>query len=146
MQSSVAALKEVRSKVFSALAHSKVPFNVILDDIGVPRASTHSPLFQAVVDYRQSNKATFADFEGYSALGTMSHSKLPTIRRVLERIGRLHGGVHRHCGSTDLTLFRRGHGDYCERLSQSSRDIRKASGHQSGQPPALWQSRRGEGD
>jgi hybrid polyketide synthase/nonribosomal peptide synthetase ACE1 len=75
-QSFVAALKEVRSKVFSALAHSKVPFNVILEDIGVPRASTHSPLFQAFVDYRQANKATFADFEGYSALGSISHSKV----------------------------------------------------------------------
>jgi len=75
-QSFVAALKEVRTKVFSALAHSKVPFNVILEDIGVPRASTHSPLFQAFIDYRQANKTTFADFEGYAPLDSTSHSKV----------------------------------------------------------------------
>ena len=76
-QSFVAALKEVRTKVFAALAHSKVPFNVILEDIGVPRASTHSPLFQAFIDYRQANKTTFANFEGYTHLGSVSHSKVP---------------------------------------------------------------------
>ena len=76
-QSFVAALKEVRTKVFSALAHSKVPFDVILKDIGVPRASTHSPLFQAFIDYRQANKVTFADFEGYTPLGSLSQSKVP---------------------------------------------------------------------
>jgi hybrid polyketide synthase/nonribosomal peptide synthetase ACE1 len=75
-QTFVAALKEVRAKVFSALAHSNVPFNVILEDIGVPRASTHSPLFQAFIDYRQANKTTFADFEGYRPLGSVSHSKV----------------------------------------------------------------------
>jgi hybrid polyketide synthase / nonribosomal peptide synthetase ACE1 len=76
-QSFIAALREVRTKVFSALAHSRVPFNVILEDIGVPRSSTHSPLFQAFIDYRQANKTTFADFEGYTPLGSVSHSKVP---------------------------------------------------------------------
>jgi hybrid polyketide synthase/nonribosomal peptide synthetase ACE1 len=74
-QSFAAALNEARTKVFSALAHSKVPFNVILDDIGAPRASTHSPMFQAFIDYRQANRTTFAEFEGYTPLGSTSYGE-----------------------------------------------------------------------
>ncbi|KAH7310210.1 putative hybrid NRPS/PKS enzyme [Rhexocercosporidium sp. MPI-PUGE-AT-0058] len=74
-QNFIAALKEVRTKVFAALAHSKVPFNVVLEDIGASRNSTHSPIFQAFMDYRQAYKATFADFEGYAPLGSTSYSR-----------------------------------------------------------------------
>lgn len=45
-------LKRVRSKVMAAFAHSKVPFDVIVNELGVPRATTHSPLFQVLVNYR----------------------------------------------------------------------------------------------
>ncbi|KAI9693988.1 MAG: putative Hybrid PKS-NRPS biosynthetic cluster [Bathelium mastoideum] len=47
------ALKEARSKVVSALANSKVPFDVLLNEINVPRTSTYSPVFQAFINYRQ---------------------------------------------------------------------------------------------
>lgn len=45
-------LKRVRSKVMAAFAHSRVPFDVIVNELGVPRATTHSPLFQVLVNYR----------------------------------------------------------------------------------------------
>ena len=45
-------VKETKSKVLSALAHSSVPFDVILDDVGVRRSPTQSPPFQAFIDYR----------------------------------------------------------------------------------------------
>jgi len=57
------ALKDARSKVVAALANSKVPFDVILDEINAPRAATHSPLFQAFINYRQGvqDKRQFCD-------------------------------------------------------------------------------------
>ncbi len=45
-------LRRVRSKAMAAFAHSKVPFDVIVNELGVPRATTHSPLFQVLVNYR----------------------------------------------------------------------------------------------
>ncbi|KAJ2990480.1 hypothetical protein NUW58_g2929 [Xylaria curta] len=45
-------LKLIRSKAMAAFAHSKVPFDVIVNKLGVPRATTHSPLFQVLVNYR----------------------------------------------------------------------------------------------
>lgn len=49
-------LSEARSKTYSALANSRVPFEVLLDELHVPRSSTHSPLFQTFVDYRQGTQ------------------------------------------------------------------------------------------
>ncbi|XTI91351.1 polyketide synthetase, partial [Cenococcum geophilum] len=47
------ALKEARSRVVAALANSKVPFDVLLNEVNAPRAPTHNPLFQAFINYRQ---------------------------------------------------------------------------------------------
>jgi hybrid polyketide synthase/nonribosomal peptide synthetase ACE1 len=55
-QSFLAALTETRKKVYSALANSDVPFEVLLDEIRVPRSTSHSPLFQSFIDYRQGAK------------------------------------------------------------------------------------------
>lgn len=45
-------LKEAKSKVRLALAHSRLPFDVLMDDLSPPRSADHSPLFQAFIDYR----------------------------------------------------------------------------------------------
>ena len=50
------ALTEARSKTYSALANSRVPFEILLDELDVPRSSTHSPIFQTFVDYRQGTQ------------------------------------------------------------------------------------------
>ncbi|KAK5996028.1 Polyketide synthase-nonribosomal peptide synthetase phmA [Cladobotryum mycophilum] len=47
------SLKEARSKVTTALANSKVPFDLLLTEVNAPRTSTMSPLFQAFINYRQ---------------------------------------------------------------------------------------------
>lgn len=47
------ALTDARSKVVAALANSRVPFDVILNEVKAPRAATYSPLFQAFINYRQ---------------------------------------------------------------------------------------------
>ncbi|KAA6407229.1 MAG: hypothetical protein FRX48_09031 [Lasallia pustulata] len=59
------ALKDARIKTHSALAHSRVPFEVLLDELHVPRSPTHSPLFQVFIDYRQGTqeKQLFGDCE-----------------------------------------------------------------------------------
>lgn len=46
------AVKEARSKVVKALANSKVPIDVLLNEVQAPRAPTHNPLFQAFINYR----------------------------------------------------------------------------------------------
>ena len=50
------AMGESRAKAFGALTHSKVPFDVILDKVSAPRSASHSPLFQAFVDFRQGQE------------------------------------------------------------------------------------------
>ena len=51
-------LQQSRTKAYSALAHSKVPFDVMLDKLGAPRSPNHSPVFQAFIDYRQGAAET----------------------------------------------------------------------------------------
>jgi hybrid polyketide synthase/nonribosomal peptide synthetase ACE1 len=55
-------LSDTRSKTYSALAHSRVPFEVILNELRVTRSPTHSPIFQSFIDYRQgtTEKLSFA--------------------------------------------------------------------------------------
>lgn len=62
-QTFTSTLKLIRSKAMAAFAHSKVPFDVIVNEIGVPRATTHSPLFQVLVNYRPgtSERRDFCD-------------------------------------------------------------------------------------
>ena len=44
--------KQTAKTVFTALKRSNVPFDTVLEKLNVPRHSTHSPLFQVVVNYR----------------------------------------------------------------------------------------------
>jgi hybrid polyketide synthase/nonribosomal peptide synthetase ACE1 len=46
------ALKEARTKAYAALTNSKLPFDVLLEELEIPRSSTYSPLFQIFMDYR----------------------------------------------------------------------------------------------
>ncbi|OIW26267.1 putative equisetin synthetase [Coniochaeta ligniaria NRRL 30616] len=47
------AFKGTRDKVYGALQHSDIPFDVLLNELQVPRSNRHSPIFQVFVDYRQ---------------------------------------------------------------------------------------------
>ncbi|KAI9713755.1 MAG: NRPS, partial [Chrysothrix sp. TS-e1954] len=55
-QSFIDAVGEARNKTFAALSHSRLPFDVLLKELNVPRSSTYSPFFQAFFDYRQGAK------------------------------------------------------------------------------------------
>ncbi|KAL9109110.1 MAG: hypothetical protein Q9227_006201 [Pyrenula ochraceoflavens] len=79
------AMKESRTKIYSALSHSKLPFDVMLDDLRVPRSSTHNPLFQAFIDYRQmSAKAPLlgAQSDGVPSPGRTAYDILLDINDV----------------------------------------------------------------
>ncbi|KAI9848698.1 MAG: putative Hybrid PKS-NRPS biosynthetic cluster [Sclerophora amabilis] len=56
-------LKVVRDKSLAAFSHSRVPFDVIVNELGVPRSAAHSPLFQVLVNYRAgiSERRTFCN-------------------------------------------------------------------------------------
>lgn len=69
------ALREARTKAYAAMAHSRVPFNTILEDVGFPRTATHNPLFQAFIEYRPANKMRFAGFDGDMPRDSTSYSK-----------------------------------------------------------------------
>ncbi|KAL3421601.1 polyketide synthase peptide synthetase [Phlyctema vagabunda] len=59
------SLQDVKSKVHGALLNSTLPFDVLLDELDVPRAATHSPLFQVFADYRAATQLTrtFSDIQ-----------------------------------------------------------------------------------
>jgi hybrid polyketide synthase/nonribosomal peptide synthetase ACE1 len=60
------AVKEVRTKVMTAIGHSKVPFSVILADLNISRDPTYTPVFQTTFDYRETFKKSFLGQEAYS--------------------------------------------------------------------------------
>ena len=49
-------IAEARNKAYKALANSRVPFDVLLKELNVPRSSSYSPFFQAFFDYRQGHQ------------------------------------------------------------------------------------------
>jgi hybrid polyketide synthase/nonribosomal peptide synthetase ACE1 len=64
----VEAVRTTRSRVYTATAHSRPPLEVVLSELAVERSATHSPLFQVLVDYRQSVEER-QNFGGGSAAG-----------------------------------------------------------------------------
>ncbi|PGH16793.1 hypothetical protein AJ80_05108 [Polytolypa hystricis UAMH7299] len=55
-QSFAEALRDVQNVVQNAFSNARVPFDVLLQEINVPRAPSHSPLFQTFLNYRQNIK------------------------------------------------------------------------------------------
>lgn len=47
------AVVEARNTTYAALGNSRLPFDVLLNELNLARSSTHSPFFQAFFDYRQ---------------------------------------------------------------------------------------------
>lgn len=44
-------IRRTRKNIYGALAHSNVPFDTLLEELKVPRSSSHSPLFQVLLNY-----------------------------------------------------------------------------------------------
>nr|AKL78827.1 GLNRPS8 [Glarea lozoyensis] len=51
-QSFSSILANAKAKAYAALANANVPIDVLLNELGVVRSTTNSPLFQAFIDYR----------------------------------------------------------------------------------------------
>nr|XP_036577184.1 AMP-binding enzyme [Colletotrichum truncatum]KAF6784096.1 AMP-binding enzyme [Colletotrichum truncatum] len=49
---------DTRKKTQEAMAHSGIPFGLLLSKLGVARSAEYSPVFQAFVDYRQGAQET----------------------------------------------------------------------------------------
>ena len=47
------ALKEIQQRSQEVFANSRVPFDVLLSELNVPRSSSYAPLFQVFMNYRQ---------------------------------------------------------------------------------------------
>ncbi|KAL2173703.1 polyketide synthetase [Thermothelomyces heterothallicus CBS 202.75] len=45
-------LKDVRRTAYAAMAHSHVPFDLVLNNLKIQRSTLHSPLFQSFINYR----------------------------------------------------------------------------------------------
>ncbi|KAL4965419.1 acetyl-CoA synthetase-like protein [Aspergillus stella-maris] len=51
-------LQNTRDVTYQALQHSRVPFDVLLDSLAVPRSTTESPLFQILINYKMGSSTT----------------------------------------------------------------------------------------
>lgn len=69
-----AVLKETRRKAYLAMSHSRLPFDVLLENIDCERSTSFSPLFQAFINYRQGVSET-RRFDG--ATGKTQEISLP---------------------------------------------------------------------
>lgn len=49
-------LTDTRVKMYEALAHSDVPFQIIIDELEAPRTAESTPIFQYFIDYRQGQR------------------------------------------------------------------------------------------
>jgi hybrid polyketide synthase / nonribosomal peptide synthetase ACE1 len=54
------AITEARNTAYAALANSRLPFDILLKELNVPRSSAYSPIFQAFFDYRQGAQEKLA--------------------------------------------------------------------------------------
>jgi len=59
-------LKATRRTAYEAMAHSRAPFDLVLDGLQIPRSTRHSPVFQAFINYRAgvAEKRTMGALEG----------------------------------------------------------------------------------
>ena len=46
------AVEEARNKVYNSLEHSGLPFDILLDELAVPRNGAYTPVFQIFMDYK----------------------------------------------------------------------------------------------
>ena len=50
--------QKAKDKSFAALAHSQMPFDILLDELKIPRSTTHNPLFQVLMNYKMGSSRT----------------------------------------------------------------------------------------
>ncbi|KAB8075230.1 hypothetical protein BDV29DRAFT_200962 [Aspergillus leporis] len=65
MDSFARVFQQTSAKVLTALSNSSIPSNLVVDALNIPRASTHTPLFQVAINYRvgEITRMSVDDFE-----------------------------------------------------------------------------------
>ena len=63
---------DARNTAYNGLANSKIPFDALLEKLDMPRSTTHSPLFQAWMDYRPFRTDYKPSMFGAETSGTAS--------------------------------------------------------------------------
>lgn len=88
-QSFADVLKETRKKAHSAIANSRVPFDVLLEELRVARSTSYSPLFQVFINYRQgiSEKRSFGSFQGEGGEYAFGRTPYDTILDIMDNPG-----------------------------------------------------------
>ncbi|KAI4086542.1 MAG: hypothetical protein LQ344_007466 [Seirophora lacunosa] len=67
---------DARNRAYNAISHSKLPFDALLENLDIPRSTTHSPLFQVWMDYRSVKSEYMPTVFGGEVVGT------PTVGRT----------------------------------------------------------------
>lgn len=57
-QSFAGIAQKAKDKTFQALAHSQLPFDVLLDELNIPRTTDHTPLFQVLMNFKMGSNRT----------------------------------------------------------------------------------------
>jgi hybrid polyketide synthase / nonribosomal peptide synthetase ACE1 len=75
-----------QDKIYSSMANSKLPFDVLLEELKVPRSTSHSPLFQVLVNYRLGalEQTKLGDCDLTDAKGSVSMTPYDLTLLVLE--------------------------------------------------------------
>ncbi|ORY13581.1 hypothetical protein BCR34DRAFT_599754 [Clohesyomyces aquaticus] len=65
-------VQAARKIAYDGLAHSKLPFDALLEKLDIPRSAAHSPLFQVWMDYRPFRPDYMPTMFGGEASGTQT--------------------------------------------------------------------------
>ncbi|RYP38694.1 hypothetical protein DL768_010765 [Monosporascus sp. mg162] len=89
-QSFVELLKGVKATSDNAFANSRAPFNVLLDQLKVPRSLSHTPLFQTFFNYRKKvqEALTFCECEVEGELVSGGQNAYDISLDVADSVGR----------------------------------------------------------
>lgn len=102
--------KRCRDLFFTALSNSRVPFDMILDDLNVSRSGSHHPLFQVVLNYRNgySTQSPLGDGRIEWSAGVPARNPYDLAIDITEISGRtiLHFTTQRYLyGAADTRLL-----------------------------------------
>ncbi|KAI2161307.1 hypothetical protein LOZ25_002353 [Ophidiomyces ophidiicola] len=83
------AMKDTRRKVFAAIAHSRLPFDILLEELKTPRSTEYNPIFQAFINYRQGVKERrrFGDLQGHGEEYSFGRTSYDITLDILDNAG-----------------------------------------------------------
>ena len=134
-------LAQVRDTVLDAFAHQDVPFEKVVDELGVPRDTSRSPLFQAMVVLHNGQR-TLPAFRGLVAepVGVSAQTaNFDVSIDFVERDGELAGVVEYNTGLFDAGTIAR----MAEHLGVLLAGIAADPGRPVGELPLLGAGERG---